>query len=236
MGWSKQAKTLAANYGVRGMKKGIRKPKPLAKGKSKSAIHPKIAQIAKEHLGVDTLERRGMDSQDFHDQATWTLTKAMHAAYAHGAKDPNAKLSDDEIEEMGVETFNRAARESVLAYTKEWEEYVTRQARWVDFENDYKTLDITFMESVIWAFKKLYDKGLTLSQQPEGVYQQLVGYRTGDMWAPRLETTEALRVEADEFVRSIETGAPPTEADMPAFILERLGRTLQSFEKLHGAS
>ncbi len=66
----------------------------------------------------------------------------------------------DDIEAMGIETFNAAARESVLAYTKEWEEYVTRQARWVDFENDYKTLDINFMESVIWAFKQLYDKGL----------------------------------------------------------------------------
>ncbi|MDN5601508.1 MAG: class I tRNA ligase family protein, partial [Brachybacterium sp.] len=42
---------------------------------------------------------------------------------------------------------------------KEWEDYVTRQARWVDFENDYKTLDVTFMESVLWAFKTLYDKG-----------------------------------------------------------------------------
>lgn len=66
----------------------------------------------------------------------------------------------DEIEEMGVETFNKAARESVLEYTKEWQDYVTRQARWVDFDNDYKTLDITFMESVIWAFKRLHDKGL----------------------------------------------------------------------------
>jgi isoleucyl-tRNA synthetase len=66
----------------------------------------------------------------------------------------------DEIEEMGISEFNRVARESVLAYTQEWENYVTRQARWVDFENDYKTLDITFMESVIWAFKRLYDKGL----------------------------------------------------------------------------
>lgn len=66
----------------------------------------------------------------------------------------------DDIEAMGIETFNAAARESVLAYTKEWEEYVTRQARWVDFENDYKTLDINFMESVIWAFKQLHDKGL----------------------------------------------------------------------------
>jgi isoleucyl-tRNA synthetase len=65
-----------------------------------------------------------------------------------------------QIEEMGIAAFNAAAKESVLKYTKEWEEYVTRQARWVDFENDYKTLDITFMESVIWAFKQLYDKGL----------------------------------------------------------------------------
>ncbi|MCU1506811.1 MAG: isoleucine-tRNA ligase [Microbacteriaceae bacterium] len=65
-----------------------------------------------------------------------------------------------QIEEMGIEAFNAAARESVLKYTKEWEQYVTRQARWVDFENDYKTLDTTFMESVIWAFKRLYEKGL----------------------------------------------------------------------------
>lgn len=64
-----------------------------------------------------------------------------------------------EIEAMGVEQFNAAARASVLKYTKEWEEYVTRQARWVDFENDYKTLDPTFMESVLWAFKTLHDKG-----------------------------------------------------------------------------
>ena len=66
----------------------------------------------------------------------------------------------EEIEAMGIETFNAEAKSSVLRYTGEWEEYVTRQARWVDFENDYKTLDITFMESVIWAFKQLYDKGL----------------------------------------------------------------------------
>ena len=65
-----------------------------------------------------------------------------------------------QIEEMGIATFNEKARESVLEYTREWEDYVTRQARWVDFENDYKTLDISYMESVIWAFKQLYDKGL----------------------------------------------------------------------------
>jgi isoleucyl-tRNA synthetase len=65
-----------------------------------------------------------------------------------------------EIEDMGIAAFNSAARESVLRYTSDWEAYVTRQARWVDFENDYKTLDITFMESVLWAFKQLHEKGL----------------------------------------------------------------------------
>ena len=65
-----------------------------------------------------------------------------------------------QIEEMGIAAFNKVARESVLKYTHEWQEYVTRQARWVDFDNDYKTLDITFMESAIWAFKQLHDKGL----------------------------------------------------------------------------
>ncbi len=65
-----------------------------------------------------------------------------------------------QIEEMGIAAFNAVARSSVLTYTSEWEEYVTRMARWVDFDNDYKTLDVTFMESVIWAFKQLYDKGL----------------------------------------------------------------------------
>lgn len=64
-----------------------------------------------------------------------------------------------QIEEMGIKAFNDACRTSVLRYTDEWQVYVTRQARWVDFEHDYKTLDPTFMESVIWAFKRLYDKG-----------------------------------------------------------------------------
>ncbi len=61
---------------------------------------------------------------------------------------------------MGIDKFNAAAREGVMKYADAWEEYVTRQARWVDFENDYKTLDLTFMESALWAFKQLWDKGL----------------------------------------------------------------------------
>jgi isoleucyl-tRNA synthetase len=65
-----------------------------------------------------------------------------------------------EILELGVARFNEACRDSVLRFTQDWERYVTRQARWVDFANDYKTLDLSYMESVMWAFKTLYDKGL----------------------------------------------------------------------------
>jgi isoleucyl-tRNA synthetase len=65
-----------------------------------------------------------------------------------------------EIIDMGVYAFNAACRESVLRYTDEWERYVTRQARWVDFERGYKTLDLPYMESVMWAFKTLWEKGL----------------------------------------------------------------------------
>ncbi len=66
----------------------------------------------------------------------------------------------DEIVELGIEKFNAACRTSVLKYTDDWREYVTRQARWVDFDHDYKTLEPDYMESVIWAFKQLHDKGL----------------------------------------------------------------------------
>lgn len=61
---------------------------------------------------------------------------------------------------IGIRAFNQAARGGVMKYSKEWQNYVTRQARWVDFDNDYKTMDPEFMESVIWAFKQMYDKGL----------------------------------------------------------------------------
>ncbi len=64
------------------------------------------------------------------------------------------------ITDYGIAEFNEHCRSSVLRYTAEWERYVTRQARWVDFESDYKTMDLSYMESVIWAFKQLWDKGL----------------------------------------------------------------------------
>jgi predicted dehydrogenase len=75
---------------------------------------------------------------------------------------------------------------------------------------------------------KVYDKGVTVSQ-PDGVYQMLIGYRTGDMWAPHLETTEALRVEADEFVRAIRDGAPtPTDGSSGLRVVEVLEAATRS--------
>ena len=64
------------------------------------------------------------------------------------------------IADYGVENFNDYCRTSVMQFAGEWERYVTRQARWVDFGNDYKTMDLSYMESVMWAFKTLYEKGL----------------------------------------------------------------------------
>ncbi len=64
------------------------------------------------------------------------------------------------IREYGVSKFNEACRANVLKYTAEWERVVGRLGRWVDFENDYKTMDLTFMESIWWVFGQLWEKGL----------------------------------------------------------------------------
>jgi isoleucyl-tRNA synthetase len=65
-----------------------------------------------------------------------------------------------QIQDYGIARFNEHCRRSVMRYTQEWERYVTRQARWVDFENAYRTMDLSYMESVLWAFAQLWKKGL----------------------------------------------------------------------------
>jgi isoleucyl-tRNA synthetase len=84
-----------------------------------------------------------------------------------------------DIETLGVDKFNEAARASVFRYKKEWQVTVPRTGRFVDMENDYKTMDSNFTESVWWVFKNLYDKGL--------VY---MGHKTMHI-CPRCETTLA---------------------------------------------
>jgi isoleucyl-tRNA synthetase len=81
-----------------------------------------------------------------------------------------------EIRAFGEDKFNESCRSSVLKYTSEWRETVGRMGRWVDFDNDYKTMDPSFMESVWWVFKQCWDKGL--------IYQ---GYRI-QPYSPSLAT------------------------------------------------
>jgi isoleucyl-tRNA synthetase len=68
--------------------------------------------------------------------------------------------SPSEVEAYGVGRYNEACRSIVLRYTGLWQQVVERMGRWVDFQNDYKTMDVTFMESVWWVFRELWDKGL----------------------------------------------------------------------------
>ncbi len=68
--------------------------------------------------------------------------------------------SAEAVEKLGIKGYNDECRSIVNRYTAEWESTITRIGRWVDFENDYKTMDPWFMESVWWVFKQLWDKGL----------------------------------------------------------------------------
>ncbi|KAJ3187041.1 isoleucine--tRNA ligase [Gaertneriomyces sp. JEL0708] len=60
---------------------------------------------------------------------------------------------------MGIDKYNAECRAIVMKYAAEWETTVTRMGRWIDFRNDYKTLNLSFMESVWWVFKQLHEKG-----------------------------------------------------------------------------
>lgn len=68
--------------------------------------------------------------------------------------------ASDYVEQNGVKAYCDACREIVLTYTSQWQTTIERMGRWVDFENDYKTMDPDFMESVWWVFKECWDKGL----------------------------------------------------------------------------
>lgn len=64
------------------------------------------------------------------------------------------------IEQFGIGSFNEECRSIVLRYTKQWEQTVSRMGRWIDFENSYRTMDLSFMESVWWVFSQLWDQDL----------------------------------------------------------------------------
>ena len=100
---------------------------------------------------------RTMRGQQVHRRFGWDC----HGLPAEVVAEKELGISGHpEIAKFGIDKFNDACRTSVLRFTDDWHRYVNRQARWVDFDNDYKTLDTSYMESVMWAFKTLWDKGL----------------------------------------------------------------------------
>lgn len=66
----------------------------------------------------------------------------------------------DVTDKIGIPAYNEHCRSIVMTYRKEWGLTVARMGRWIDFENDYKTLDLSYMESVWWVFSELFKKGL----------------------------------------------------------------------------
>jgi isoleucyl-tRNA synthetase len=73
----------------------------------------------------------------------------------------NLKISGKkQIEEIGIDRFNHVCRENVLKFAEEWGKTINRVARWVDFKDSYKTMDNSYMESVWWALKQIWEKGL----------------------------------------------------------------------------
>jgi isoleucyl-tRNA synthetase len=92
-----------------------------------------------------------------------------------------------DIEEFGIDKFNKAAKNSVFTYDKEWKKVIPRIGRWIDMEGGYKTMDSSYTESIWWAFKEMYDKGL--------VYK---GYKSMYI-CPRCETTLSTTEVADGY-------------------------------------
>ncbi|CAN9296691.1 unnamed protein product [Alternaria alternata] len=65
----------------------------------------------------------------------------------------------DAVKEIGIAEYNEKCRAIVMRYSTEWRSTIDRLGRWIDFDNDYKTMDTSFMESEWWVFKRLFDKG-----------------------------------------------------------------------------
>ncbi|MFZ2970872.1 MAG: class I tRNA ligase family protein, partial [Minisyncoccia bacterium] len=74
-------------------------------------------------------------------------------------KEHDIKNKQD-IEKWGVDKFNEACHNSVLRYADEWKKFIPRIGRWVDMDNDYRTMDWKYTESIWWVFSELYKKGL----------------------------------------------------------------------------
>ena len=65
----------------------------------------------------------------------------------------------EDYQSIGLRTYNDECRKIIMRYSTQWRDIVSRYGRWIDFDNDYKTMDIGYMQSIWWIFKRIYDQG-----------------------------------------------------------------------------
>ena len=113
-----------------------------------------------------------------------------------------------EIKKLGVDKFNEQCRSMVLKYVGEWRKTVTRMGRWVDFDNDYKTMDAGFMESVWWVFKQLWNQGRVYKSHRIMPYSwklstPLSNFEAGSNYKDVQDPTVTVRVKALDGLENI---------------------------------
>ncbi|MBR4475955.1 MAG: isoleucine--tRNA ligase [Kiritimatiellae bacterium] len=114
-----------------------------------------------------------------------------------------------EIKAIGVDKFNEQCRSMVLKYVSEWRKTVTRMGRWVDFDNDYKTMDFDFMERVWWVFKQLWNQGRVYKSHRIMPYSwklstPLSNFEAGSNYKDVQDPTVTVRVKALDGLEKIE--------------------------------
>ena len=114
-----------------------------------------------------------------------------------------------EIKSIGVDKFNEQCRSMVLKYVSEWRKTVTRMGRWVDFDNDYKTMDFGFMESVWWVFKQLWNQGRVYKSHRIMPYSwklstPLSNFEAGSNYKDVQDPTVTVRVKALDGLEGID--------------------------------
>lgn len=127
------------------------------------------------------------------------------------AQDKLGLAGTADIVSTGVDVFNETCRSMVLTYVEEWRRIVTRMGRWVDFDNDYKTMDISFMETIWWVFRQLWDQGRVYKSHRIMPYSwklntPLSNFEAGSNYQDVQDPAITVRVKLNNVPPGLETG------------------------------
>lgn len=122
-----------------------------------------------------------------------------------------------DIVARGVDVFNETCRSMVLTYVEEWRKTVTRMGRWVDFDNDYKTMDPSFMETIWWVFKQLWEQGRVYKSHRIMPYSwklntPLSNFEAGSNYQDVQDPSITVRVKLTTLPAGLEAGGSPVYA------------------------